>query len=109
MAAGVVARLDQLRPGVGLQVRVHFWEYAVWLLPDGTVRVIDNSCLHMGGPLGDGAVRDGCVVCPWHGWRYDLSTGRRMTAIGEFPGVRSYPAWVEGGEVWADLPDEPLV
>lgn len=100
----IVARLDQLRPGVGVQVRSNGCDYAVWLLDDGAVRVIDNNCLHTGGPLVDGAVRDGCVVCPWHGWRYDLATGLHRTPIGDFPGVGAYPAWVADGQVWVDLP-----
>ena len=36
---------------------------------------VDNTCPHAGGPLGDGEI-DGCeVICPMHGWRFDLSTG----------------------------------
>jgi nitrite reductase/ring-hydroxylating ferredoxin subunit len=103
-----IAPLDELRPGIGHHVRVEFWDYAVWLLPDGSVRVLDNSCEHVGGPLVDGAIKDGCVICPWHGWRYDLTTGRRRTAFGDVGGVRSYRAWVEDGRVWAELPDDPL-
>jgi phenylpropionate dioxygenase-like ring-hydroxylating dioxygenase large terminal subunit len=32
-------------------------------------------CPHRGGPLEDAAVEDGCVTCPWHGYRFDLATG----------------------------------
>ena len=103
-----IARVEQLRPGVGHQVRVGFWDYAVWVLPDGSARVIDNACEHVGGPLVDGAVRDGCVICPWHGWTYDLATGHRRTAFGDIAGVRAYRAWVENDQVWVDLPDDPL-
>ncbi len=104
----VIARVDQLRAGVGRPVRVRFWDYAVWLLEDGTVRVIDGTCGHIGGPLAGGAVQDGCVTCPWHGWAYDLATGERATALGPAPGVRAYLAWVKDGDVWADLPADPL-
>jgi nitrite reductase/ring-hydroxylating ferredoxin subunit len=103
--AVIVARLDELRPRVGVQVRVDGRDYAVWLVDDATVHVLDNSCLHTGGPLVDGAIRDGCIVCPWHGWRYDLATGTHRTTIGDFPGVGSYRAWVDGGDVWAELPE----
>ena len=33
-------------------------------------------CPHRGGPLHDAPVEDGCVRCPWHGYRFDLRTGR---------------------------------
>ena len=36
---------------------------------------IDNRCPHQGGPLGDGFLQNGYVVCPWHAWEYEPSTG----------------------------------
>jgi nitrite reductase/ring-hydroxylating ferredoxin subunit len=101
----VVARVYQLRPEVGRHVRVDYWDYAVWLLEDGSVWMLDGYCQHVGGPLADGTVRDGCVTCPWHGWVYDLASGCRRTALGDVGGVRAYRAWTDGGRIWADLPD----
>jgi len=37
------------------------------------------ACPHRGGPLESADVLDGCVVCPWHGYRFDLVTGRGPT------------------------------
>jgi nitrite reductase/ring-hydroxylating ferredoxin subunit len=42
---------------------------------NGEFYAIDNACKHQGGPLGDGEVYGTRVVCPWHGWEYDVSTG----------------------------------
>src|ERR1043166_6051219 len=36
---------------------------------------LDNHCPHQGGPLGDGQLVDGYVVCPWHAYEYDPVTG----------------------------------
>ena len=36
---------------------------------------INNRCPHQGGPLGDGFLQDGYVVCPWHAWEYNPCTG----------------------------------
>ena len=36
---------------------------------------ISNNCLHRGGPLGEGEVRNYEVTCPWHGWKYNLLDG----------------------------------
>ena len=41
---------------------------------DGIITAIENVCLHMGGPLGQGYVEGGKVVCPWHGWEYEPKT-----------------------------------
>jgi len=44
---------------------------------DGGWRVHTAVCPHLGGPLGDVAIdADGCVTCPWHGYRFDVATGR---------------------------------
>jgi nitrite reductase/ring-hydroxylating ferredoxin subunit/uncharacterized membrane protein len=39
------------------------------------VRVLGNRCSHRGGPLAEGSLKDGCVVCPWHESAFDLETG----------------------------------
>lgn len=42
---------------------------------DGTYYCTDNACLHRGGPLGEGFIQGSTVVCPWHGWQYEIATG----------------------------------
>jgi nitrite reductase (NADH) small subunit len=42
---------------------------------NGEFYAIDNACKHRGGPLGEGEIYGTRVVCPWHGWEYDFSTG----------------------------------
>jgi nitrite reductase/ring-hydroxylating ferredoxin subunit/DMSO/TMAO reductase YedYZ heme-binding membrane subunit len=37
---------------------------------------LSNVCRHQGGPLGEGRIVDGCVVCPWHGFQYRPDDGR---------------------------------
>jgi len=58
---------------------------------------MDNVCVHRGGPLGQGVVADGKVICPWHGWQYDPKTGVPL----ENPALRVavYPLKVEGEDV----------
>jgi pyruvate oxidase len=36
---------------------------------------LDNRCPHQGGPLGDGQIENGYVICPWHGYEYNPCTG----------------------------------
>lgn len=91
-------------------------------LVDGRFRCYENTCLHQGGPVCEGryfpkmtaVVGEGGrllgerydtsephLVCPWHGWEFDLRTG-------EFCGdrsrrLRSFPVEVEGGDVYVVL------
>jgi nitrite reductase (NADH) small subunit len=67
----------------------------------GTYSAMDNVCLHLGGPLGEGTIENGKVVCPWHGWQWDPKTG----AAADHPDqkLKTYPIRVENGEVFIDL------
>jgi nitrite reductase (NADH) small subunit len=63
----------------------------------GTFSAMDNVCLHRGGPIGQGFVNAGKVVCPWHGWEWDPKTG----AAAHNPAARLavYRVKVEGDDV----------
>jgi nitrite reductase/ring-hydroxylating ferredoxin subunit len=45
----------------------------------GKFYAISNSCTHRGGPLNEGELEDGKVVCPWHGGEFDVMTGKVVT------------------------------
>ena len=36
---------------------------------------LDNTCPHRGGPLGEGDIIGNELVCPWHLWGFDMTTG----------------------------------
>jgi nitrite reductase (NADH) small subunit len=42
---------------------------------NGEISVLDNVCIHRGGPLGQGHLENGQVICPWHGWSFDTKSG----------------------------------
>ncbi|MFM8986209.1 MAG: Rieske (2Fe-2S) protein [Planctomycetia bacterium] len=43
---------------------------------DGRFHAIDGLCPHQGGPLGTGTLCGTTLTCPWHGWQFDVTTGR---------------------------------
>jgi nitrite reductase/ring-hydroxylating ferredoxin subunit len=98
-SVGLVAHVPETR---GRVVRAGSREIALFR-QGHEVYALDNVCLHTGGPLGEGEVDDGCAICPWHGWRYDLETG--ASPLNPRVRVATYPAWVEDGEVkvWVDV------
>ena len=67
----------------------------------GQFYAINGVCMHRGGPLGDGPLEGKVVTCPWHGWQYDVTTGK----ISQNPsvGVESYPVEVRGEEIFVNL------
>ncbi len=46
------------------------------LRDDDGWHALDGRCPHQGGPLGEGAICDGALRCPWHGYDFDLKTGK---------------------------------
>lgn len=42
---------------------------------NGTISAMNNVCPHRGGPLGQGIIEDGKIICPWHAWAFDVKTG----------------------------------
>ncbi len=64
---------------------------------DGTFHVTDNTCLHRGGPLGDGFLEGPLITCPRHGWQYDVPTGHNLG--NRALRVKTYPVLVEDGKV----------
>ena len=69
----------------------------------GKFSALDNHCLHWGGPLGQGVIRKGKVVCPWHAWEFDARTGQ----LGKDPTMRvaTYPLKIEGDDVFIEIDD----
>jgi nitrite reductase/ring-hydroxylating ferredoxin subunit len=96
-----VGALDGLPPGSAREVESNGWRIAVFNL-GGELVAVEGRCLHRGGPLADGYVTNGIVMCPWHWWRYDLRTGCRL----DDPSVRlvRYPVSVVDGSVRVEVP-----
>lgn len=68
---------------------------------DGTIHVLDGICAHAGGPLGKGSLRKNIVTCPWHGWQFNIETGRHC--LTERICQTTYPARIEAGSVIIDV------
>lgn len=96
-----VAAAADVAPGAGIVATVNEKEYAVYNL-GGAYCVMDNTCLHRGGPLGEGELDGETVTCPWHGWQYNVKTGACLTKDGLK--VNTYQVTVEGGDIKIALP-----
>lgn len=70
----------------------------------GELIALDGICPHQNGPLGQGNVEDGKVICPWHMWEFDCRSGEfdRNASVK----LDRFPVRVEDGEVWIDVPED---
>jgi nitrite reductase/ring-hydroxylating ferredoxin subunit/multimeric flavodoxin WrbA len=69
---------------------------------DGRFGVVSGVCNHAAGPLGDGTLAGGYLVCPWHHWKFHFETGKGEPGF-EDDRVPSYTTKVEDGALWVDL------
>jgi len=85
-----------VQPGQGIVAEVNGKTLAVFNV-DGAFHAIDNTCIHRGGPLGEGDLEGSVVTCPWHGWQYDVTTG--ACVANPAAKVERYEVKVEGTDV----------
>lgn len=69
----------------------------------GRYGAIDNRCPHMGGPLSEGEILDGLLICPWHGREYDPFSGE--CSLGE--PVQSFPVELREDGIYIATPEVP--
>jgi nitrite reductase (NADH) small subunit len=90
--------------GEGRAYTVHGLTIAVFRQRDGHLFAVDNSCPHRGGPLADGVVGAGKVICPLHAWKFNLETGR---CLGENATIQTYPVQVVNGRIVIEIRPAP--
>lgn len=96
MESVTVARASDLKPGEGKVVIVAGRPLALFNV-NGTFHAVDNTCLHRGGPIGEGFLDDAVVTCPWHGWQYLVKTGENLG--NPMARLKTYTVIVEGEEI----------
>src|SRR5262245_3704280 len=90
------AKAAELRPGEAKTVECAAKQIAL-CNADGRFHALDNTCLHRGGPLGEGFLDGTTLTCPWHGWQYDVTTGQVIA--NPSLKVSTHPTKVDGEDV----------
>ena len=92
-----VCTLDSLKEKTGKRFLIDDVEVAVFKI-DEEVYAVSNICPHQHTALiYDGFIEDGCVVCPAHGWMFNLKTGRLPAGS---RGLDSFPVKLIDGSVF---------
>ncbi len=96
-----IATLDEIPVGGRLFLEINN-EPIVVLNLGGTLFAVGDVCTHDEGPLGDGEIDGYQIVCPRHGARFDVRTGKALTlpAVVDIP---VYPIRIEGNEVYIGI------
>ena len=95
-----IAGIDDVPPGSAIEVTAAGRVFAVYNV-EGEIHVLDGICPHAGGPLGQGALEGNVITCPWHGWQFDVTTGRHCLNVNLCH--MHYAARIEGTDVVVDV------
>ena len=101
-----IGPLAALSESEGSRVTVEGIALAVYRRGD-RVFVVDDACPHMGASLSEGYLDGESVVCPWHGWCFDLKSG--LSPFDDEAFVAVHGVCVEAGEVYVELAEAPAV
>lgn len=95
-----VCRVDDLADNSGRRFIVDDVDVAVFKM-NGKIYALSNVCPHQHSPLiYDGFLEDGCVVCPAHGWMFNLETGKTPTGQ---RGLNSFEVIIQNGDVFVKV------
>jgi nitrite reductase (NADH) small subunit len=95
-----VLAVSDLTPGSGREVWVEGKAVALFNV-GGVFHAIGNTCVHRGGPLGQGSLDGQEVICPWHAWGYDVTTG--ISTVNPELRVPHYETRIEEGQVFVKV------
>jgi 3-phenylpropionate/trans-cinnamate dioxygenase ferredoxin subunit len=98
----VVAGQEELGNGERLFVEIDDHQIVVFNIAGGLF-AIGDVCSHDDGPLGDGELDGYQVVCPRHGARFDVRSGK-VTSLPAFVDIPAYPVRVVDGQIEVGVP-----
>lgn len=89
-------------------------ELVLYRQVSGQIVALENRCAHRGTALSGGWVEDGCIRCPYHGWKYDpegicteIPANQPGTSIAHRAKLCAYPVQEKHGLIWIYLGDLP--
>lgn len=95
-----VCKTTDVKEGSGKSVEINGKAIAVFNV-GGKFYAINDVCGHRGGPLSEGELDGNTVICPWHGWRYDVTSGANEL-VPDLP-TEKYEVKIEGEDVLVGL------
>ena len=96
-----VTKTNEITLGRGKMVQVNGKKVALFNV-EGAFYAIDDTCTHHGGPLSEGSLDGKEVTCPWHGARFDVTTGEAL-GFSAHGGVAHYNVRVEGSDIEVEV------
>ena len=95
-----VGRVEDIPDG-GMVQYDHDGECVLLCRKGAEVYAVEGICPHRGAQLAMGRLEDSTVVCPWHDWGFDVTSGCGVT--NPVSQLRTYKVRIADGEVLLNL------
>lgn len=93
-----ICKVSELKENQGKRFLINEVDVAVFKINE-EVFAVSNTCPHQHTTIiYDGIIEDECVVCPAHGWMFNLKTGKQPTGA---RGLDTFPVKIIDDEVFA--------
>lgn len=96
-----LCKVNEIPKSGGRTLLINGLNIALFRLADDSIHAIENRCPHKGGPLADGIISSGDVLCPLHNWRVHLDSGQ--VAAPDSGCVTTFPIKIDGEQVHLGL------
>jgi 3-phenylpropionate/trans-cinnamate dioxygenase ferredoxin component len=100
-----IGAADEVGNGERLYVQIDHHPIVVFSIA-GQLFAIQDRCSHDGNPLGDGELEDHSIICPRHGARFDIRSGK-VLSMPAYEDIPAYPVRVVSGQIEVGIPLEP--
>jgi len=97
-----VCHVDEFTEGGTLRTMIRGTVIAI-AKSEGQFYAFQEYCPHRFGPLSEGSIRNGQVICPWHQSCFDLTTGHVCNGPAKIP-IQTYPVEVRYGRIFVKVP-----
>ena len=98
-----VTKLSELPVGVIKQFKVKGIDDIAVANVGGKIYAMRGKCNHLGGPLGEGKLEGKIVTCPWHGAKFDITTGKFVEFHAKLKDEQTYKVIVDGDDISIDI------
>ncbi len=97
-------KIDVLKEAVPVAASAGGRDFAVMKVGDA-LHVLDGKCSHKGGPLAEGHIENGELICPWHKGAFNINTGKASKKTGWVTNINIYKTRVDtaDGEIYVEF------
>jgi nitrite reductase/ring-hydroxylating ferredoxin subunit len=102
MAKMLVGKESDIPPGTMKQYDLPGMDAVLVANIDGKYYAMRALCNHMGGPVGEGVLEGSVATCPWHGAKWNVTTGKLAEFDSELDDEKTYATTVEDGDIYIE-------